>query len=102
MPPTVDDLLAVVAAKGLRLANLFQFPVPDTGEPPQLRWQANITDGEQFWEFGRGSTPEAALEAALRIQSTTPGERSKLRNRPTSATVAPKDEPTIPKPDLLV
>lgn len=54
---TVDDLIVEVANRHLRLNNLFQL---EDG-----RWQANITDGERFWEFGRGDTAVEALRAAL-------------------------------------
>lgn len=60
---TVDELIAEVAAKGLRLNNLFQL---HTGG-----WRANITDGERMWEFGNGSTPVEALQAALHKSATT-------------------------------
>jgi hypothetical protein len=60
---TVDDLIVEVAKRGLRLNNLFQLH--------DGRWQANITDGERFWEFGRGDTAIEALQAALQISSTT-------------------------------
>ena len=75
---TLDDLIAGLPARGLRLANLFQFEVPGTGT---WRWQANVTDGEKFWDFGRGSSPVEALEAALNVQSITPGEISRLSNK---------------------
>lgn len=66
MSQTVDELISQVNKLGLRLNNLFQL---HTG-----RWQANITDGERFWEFGRGDTPVEALQAALHLQSTTEPE----------------------------
>lgn len=59
----LEDLLAEVASRGLRLNNLFELPGGG--------WQANLTDGERFWEFGKGDTAIAALRAALYKQSTT-------------------------------
>jgi hypothetical protein len=61
-PNSLDDLLASVAARGLKLANLFQFENIATGE---WKWQANVTDGERHWEYGRGETAVQALRAAL-------------------------------------
>lgn len=70
-PNSVDELLASVAARGLRVANLFQFELPGTAN--MWRWQANLTDGQRFWEFGRGDTAAAALRAALFISANEPG-----------------------------
>lgn len=61
---TLEDLILEVNRRGLRLNNLYQLP------PDGRRWQANITDGEKFWEFGRGETAIEALQAALRITAT--------------------------------
>lgn len=63
---TVDELIAEVNRMSLRLNNLFQLH--------DGRWQANITDGVKFWEFGRGDTAVAALYAALHIARTTTPE----------------------------
>jgi hypothetical protein len=60
---SVDELIAEVNKRGLRLNNLFQLH--------DQRWQANITDGEMFWKFGRGDTAIEALQAALQISATT-------------------------------
>jgi hypothetical protein len=60
---SVDELLLEVTRRGLRLNNLFQLP--------DGRWQANVTDGEKYWEFGRAATAIMALQAALHISSTT-------------------------------
>lgn len=62
----LEDLIAEVARRQLRLNNLFQL---DNG-----RWQANITDGQRFWEFGRGDTAMEALIAALNLSATTTPE----------------------------
>lgn len=59
---TVDELIQEVNNQGLRLNNLFQL---DNG-----RWQANVTDGKRYWEFGRADTAAKALEIALHISST--------------------------------
>lgn len=59
---TLEELIQEVTRQGLRINNLFQL---DNG-----RWQANVTDGTKYWEFGRGDTAIAALEAALHISST--------------------------------
>lgn len=83
---TIEDLLAEVTKRGLRLNNLFQL---EGGS-----WQANVTDGERYWEFGKGETAIAALLAALHISATdqhslgiaqtnrvanmTPGQRARL------------------------
>lgn len=63
---TVDDLIAEVARRKLMLNNLFQLH--------DGRWQANITDGERFWEFGRGDTAIEALLKALEFTATTTPE----------------------------
>lgn len=65
---TVDDLLTIVENRGFRLANLFQYQIPGLAE---WRWQANVTDGLRYWEFGRGSTAVEALRAALFSAATT-------------------------------
>lgn len=59
----VDELIAEINNRGLRINNLAQL---EDG-----RWQANITDGERFWEFGRGDTAEKALIAAIQKHATT-------------------------------
>lgn len=59
----VDELIAEINGRGLRINNLAQL---EDG-----RWQANITDGERFWEFGRGNTAAAALIAAVQKHATT-------------------------------
>lgn len=63
---TLEELIETVGLKGLRLNNLFQL---NTG-----RWQANVTDGERYWEFGRGDSATEALQAALVKHSTTEPE----------------------------
>jgi hypothetical protein len=74
---TVDDLILEITRRGLRLNNLFQLH--------DGRWQANLTDGVQFWQFGRGSTAVEALQAALKISATTKPELG----------VRPKAEPAL-------
>lgn len=59
---TLDDLIVEVNSKSLRINNLFQLH--------DGRWQANITDGERFWEFGRGDTAVEALVRALHKSTT--------------------------------
>lgn len=85
----VDDLLKSVAARGLRLANLFQFETT-TGE---WRWQANVTDGEVHWEFGRGSTAAEALRHALFRSANEPGERTRANKRSSGPTTPPAVDP---------
>lgn len=65
LPLSVDELLIEVSRRGLRLNNLFQLH--------DGRWQANVTDGEKYWEFGRANTAIMALQAALHIAATTEG-----------------------------
>lgn len=83
---TVDELIAEVNNRHLRLNNLFQL---ENG-----RWQANITDGARFWEFGRGDTAVEALLAALHVAATTEPElgidkpiRSDFLEKPSRARV---------------
>jgi hypothetical protein len=66
---SVDALLEVVRQRGLHLANLFQ--IPDTD-----RWQANVSNGHSYWEFGRGGSADEALMAALHMAATTEPEYS--------------------------
>ena len=54
---TLEQQIAVVNAAGYRVNNLFQHPVAG--------WQANLTNGTDFWEFGHGATPAAALAEAM-------------------------------------
>lgn len=63
---TLEDLIAEVSRRKLRLNNLFQL---DDG-----RWQANITDGQRFWEFGRGDNAMEALIRAINLTATTTPE----------------------------
>jgi len=63
---SVDAMIAVVQARGLRLNNLFQL---ESGI-----WQANVTDGTSYWEFGRADDPENAIKAALHMAATSPPE----------------------------
>jgi len=65
---SVDSLLEVIRLRGLVLSNLYQFNRASDGK---LVWQCNISDGEKYWEFGRGESPSEAMEAALRISATT-------------------------------
>lgn len=65
---SLDIQLVEIANRGLRVANLFQYQLPGTD---LWRWQSNLTDGQQAWEFGRGDTPQAALQAALIAITTT-------------------------------
>lgn len=95
-PNSVDDLLVLVEARGLRLANLFQFEVPGTG---LWRWQANITDGQRFWEFGRGASAPEALRAALFISATTePEVDTGPHQQPEGPGPRPLHEPEAKKP----
>jgi hypothetical protein len=58
-------LLFVINSEGFRVNNLIQLLSPAN------TWQANLTDGKLLWDFGRGSTPSQALEAAwLKIKTT--------------------------------
>jgi hypothetical protein len=63
LPLSVDELLLEISRRGLRLNNLFQLA--------DGRWQANVTDGEKYWEFGRANTAIMALQAALHISATS-------------------------------
>lgn len=76
---TLEELISEVNGRGLRLNNLYQLS--------DGRWQANVTDGEKFWDFGRGDTAVQALQAALHISTTTTPElgirqESRVVNRP--------------------
>jgi hypothetical protein len=86
----VDDWIKEVGRRGLILNNLFQFKVSTT----EWRWQANVTDGVRYWDFGRGATPQEALSQALfKSESTTP---EIVLDRPIRATppkVRPSAEP---------
>lgn len=53
----LEALLAEVNARGLRVNNLFQ--------RRDWTWQANVTDGAKFHEFGLGATAAEALGRAL-------------------------------------
>lgn len=65
---SVDALLEVVKIRGYHLANLFQLT--------DGRWQANVSNGSNYWEFGRGDDASAALMAALHMAATTEPEYS--------------------------
>lgn len=56
----MEKIITQINSRGLWVNNLFQFsPAPDG------LWQANLTDGNQCWEFARAGSPEGALELAL-------------------------------------
>lgn len=74
----LDELILEVNNQGLRINNLFQLH--------DLRWQANLTDGERFWEFGRGESALQALQAALAKHSTT----TPVMGMKSTATAAPR------------
>lgn len=61
---SVDALLEVIHQRGMKLANLFEL---DNG-----RWQANVSNGIDYWEFGRGGSPDEAILAALGVAARTP------------------------------
>jgi len=50
---TISDLITEINAFGLKVNNLFQ-RTDDV-------WQANIREGEVYFQFGYGQTPEEAL-----------------------------------------
>ena len=58
-------LICVINAEGYRVNNLFQLA--------EEVWQANLTDGRKFWEFGRGSSAEEALRNAWREVKSSDG-----------------------------
>lgn len=62
---TLEELLLAVKVRGLRLNGLAQLS--------DLSWQANVTNGVEFWEFGRGPTPHIAIAEALFKSATEPG-----------------------------
>ena len=74
----LEDLIAEVNGRGLRINNLFQL---ENGG-----WQSNITDGERFWEFGRGDTPTAALLAAMQKTVTS----TPVKGMKSTASVTPR------------
>ena len=54
---TLTDLFDEVCERGWRISNLFQL---DNG-----LWQANLRTSTHHTDFGRGPTPEIALQFAL-------------------------------------
>lgn len=85
MAMSVDAMLEIVRLRGLRLNNLFQIP-----DGP---WQANLTDGISFWEFGRSDTPDGAIRAALYKAAT---EKPKPARQPPSPTAPVVSKPYVP------
>lgn len=55
---TVEQVIDDINLRGLLVNNLFQ---RDDGT-----WQANVRGPDCFSQFGRGATPAAALQDALR------------------------------------
>ena len=95
---TLDQLLTQVADRGLRVANLFQYQLPEIGDSAgDWKWQANLTDGLQAWEFGRADTPEGALLAALAALSQPGVPR---RPQPSSHQIEPSATSSPPLPVL--
>lgn len=54
---TIEQLFAQTAALSLYVNNLFQ--------RHDGRWQANLRDNSECYEFGRGDTPVEALTCAI-------------------------------------
>ena len=75
----VEALIESINKAGFRVNNLFEM---------EGGWQANITDGELFFEFGRGATMQEALSNALHKRGE--GKRAKRREAVVS-TVAVDD-----------
>lgn len=75
---TLEQLLERVSAQKLRVNNLFQLQ--------DGTWQANLTDGEQFWDFGRGAVPGEALANALVKAAEGPGAKGIVGAQATSLT----------------
>lgn len=95
---TVDDMLKVIAARGLFVGNLFQ--LPESG-----LWQANLNDGHKVWEFGKGNSPVTALIIALseaisdKRYEFYPPDRPVPYDGPTDT---PKPQPTANVKDLMI
>lgn len=77
---TIETKLDEIKAAKLLVHNLFQLE--------DNIWQANLTDGEKAWEFGRGESPEAALTAAL--------------HKAEHGTAVPLRKQSSPKDDIVV
>jgi hypothetical protein len=54
---TLEELFSEVEVLGLYVNNLFQ--------RHDGKWQANLRDGQQGYEFGRGDTPVAAMRECI-------------------------------------
>lgn len=65
---TIEEAIEEVHKAGFKVNNLFEF---------NSIWQANITDGELFYEFGHGMTPSEALSNALHKKGE--GKRAKQK-----------------------
>ncbi len=61
---TMSEMIDSVNKQGLRINNLFQ--------KSDLSWQANITDGVQYWGFAYGSTINDALMNAVNETKRSP------------------------------
>lgn len=57
MTEPIQSAIDSIHAAGYTVNNLFELSAG--------RWQANITDGEAYYEFGIANSPEGALRAAL-------------------------------------
>lgn len=63
---TLEQLISMVNARALRINNLCQLP--------DGSWQANLTNGTDFWDFGKAQTAVGALAAAMhKVMTEEPG-----------------------------
>lgn len=63
--PTLEDLLAIVARKGFRIANLH--------EPPSGGWRAELADGQETF-VGDGRSPWDSIHFAMRKRAPKAAE----------------------------
>lgn len=100
---SIEDAIAAIHAKGLLVNNLFQTDAM-TGYEKKKLWQANIRSAPpdaSFFEFGRGVTPQEALQEALKktngesVKAYSNGMPSFLKKAHVSIKTPPPKKPTL-------
>ena len=96
---TVAEILSEIKGRDLLVANCYQLMThpahPNSPSLPTGEWQANLRNIRGWYDYGRGTSIEAALEDALERAKGLQGPE----NRPIPKTPSPEKAASIE--DLL-
>jgi hypothetical protein len=98
LPMSLDALIQLVHLRGLYISNLYQFR---RASDSRIVWQANLTDMEKYWDWGKGETAEEALTAALHLAATTNPEPPAMQRGQALATSVKTVRTPVPTEDLF-